>query len=167
MASWARWAGGSAGPGAWRRRRAPLRPSPVLAMRGPAAAAQRAPLLPPPLQGYNVFEGFSLSYGLSSIDPGAPVARAGRRRRRACRRALPGGRQPPGSAARPARSPAPHTPTTPSRFPHAGFTYTDIFIVNDTVVSGLYPGTDGACHSEFSTSSFYSTTEFQSQTTAQ
>ncbi|KAL4429043.1 hypothetical protein ABPG77_006082 [Micractinium sp. CCAP 211/92] len=66
-------------------------------------------------QGYNVFAGFPLSWGLSSVDP--------------------------------------------------GFTYQNIFSLNDSVVSGLDPGLGGACKAEFSNKVSYSTYSFKESTT--
>ncbi|PSC74266.1 hypothetical protein C2E20_2665 [Micractinium conductrix] len=68
-------------------------------------------------QGYNVFEGFPLSWGLASVDP--------------------------------------------------GFTYQNIFSINDTTVSGLDPGTGGQCRSDFSSQLSYSTSAFSESSSTQ
>lgn len=48
-----------------------------------------------------------------------------------------------------------------------GFTYTPIFSVDNSVVTSLYPGDDGSCRSEFSTSSYYSHSDFKSSLSVQ
>ena len=90
------------------RRRSASIAAPPLPARPPAHPRHHAPLSG---------AGFSLSWGLSSLDP--------------------------------------------------GFTYTPIFQVNDSVVTSLYPGTDGSCRSEFSTSSYFSHSDFKSSLSVQ